>query len=72
MLKTPFLVRSSPMRPRVAFIGYRASGESNAQFPELIPASDQVAGEAMPDAVERLLNDMTRDLVCLTRGCAAG
>ena len=38
----------------------------NAQFPELIPASAAVAGEAMPGAVGRLLDEMTVDPVCLS------
>ncbi len=38
----------------------------NAQFPDLIPASAQIAGEAMPGAVGRLLDEMTRGPVCLS------
>ena len=38
----------------------------NAQFPELIPPSAAIAGDAMPGAVGRLLNEMTQDPVCMS------
>ena len=40
----------------------------NEQFPELIPASAQIAGTAMPGAVGRLLDEMTQAPVCLSHG----
>ena len=37
----------------------------NARFPEVIPASAQIAGGKMPGAVPRLLDEMCRDPVCM-------
>ncbi len=37
----------------------------NAKFPELIPASAQVAGESMPTAVAGLLEEICHDPICL-------
>ena len=37
----------------------------NVKFPELIPASAQVAGETMPDSVGRLLDEMCRPPICM-------
>jgi hypothetical protein len=38
----------------------------NAQFPDLIPESAQIAGDKLPGAVGRLLNEMCQDPVCLS------
>ena len=40
----------------------------NAQFPDLIPKSAQIAGDKMPDAIGRLLSEMCQDPVCLSHG----
>ena len=37
----------------------------NAKFPELIPASAQIAGSAMPGSVGRLLEEMCRPPICM-------
>ena len=37
----------------------------NAKFPELIPASSQIAGEKMPGSVGRLLEVMCQDPICM-------
>lgn len=37
----------------------------NARFPELIPTSAQIAGEKMPQFVEKLLREMCQDPVCV-------
>ena len=37
----------------------------NAKFPELIPASAEIAGETMPESVGRLLEEMCRPPICM-------
>ena len=42
----------------------------NRLFPELIPESAQIAGEKMPIAVARLLEEMCQDPICISHGDA--